>query len=261
MRQISRRMEMIHPTIGWRQHKHGTHKHAHGVWILCSVSRVRSKTMHSLFCITSLWPYITLCQIDSGTIELGSIRQPPREAARWQLLHIQTNINKRSCCFCKRLRSSYSFLTAVSDSYLSCHQECKMMMQNYRVSQKFVPLNSGTITFDQNFIFIWNCWKMFISLLSTCIQNFSNWHPLFVFLFFKSHSVAVVVDLQMIHFELSPGAQGPVQPPNNICLVWAAGKKYILGIHSKKLIIPASFHSKVVYFSTNLRRAGRYLAD
>ena len=65
MRQISRRMEMIHPTIGRRQHKHGTHKHAHGVWILCSVSRVRSKTMHSLFCITSLWPYITLCQIDS----------------------------------------------------------------------------------------------------------------------------------------------------------------------------------------------------
>ena len=197
---------MIHPTIGWRQHKHGTHKHAHGVWILCSVSRVRSKTMHSLFCITSLWPYITLCQIDSGTIELGSIRQPPREAARWQLLHIQTNINKRSCCFCKRLRSSYSFLTAVSDSYLSCHQECKMMMQNYRVSQKFVPLNSGTITFDQNFIFIWNCWKMFISLLSTCIQNFSYWHALFVF---ESHSVAVaawsgiqLVDPQMIHFEL-----------------------------------------------------------
>ena len=200
-----------------------------------------------------------------GTIAHGSIRLPPREAARWQLLHIQTNINKRSCCFCKRLRSPYSFLTAVSDSYLSCHQECKMMMLNYRVSQKFVPLNSCTITFDQNFIFTWNCWKMFISLLSTCIQNFSNWHALF---FFWSHSIAVAawsgiqrVDQQIIHFKLSPGAQGPVRPPNNICLVWAAGKKYILGIHPKKLIIPASFHSKVVYFSTNLRRAGRYLAD
>ena len=47
---------------------------------------------------------------------------------------------------------------------------------------------------------------MFIFLLSTCIQNFSNWHALLVFL---SHSVAVaacsgiqLVDPQMIHFEL-----------------------------------------------------------
>ena len=65
MRQISRRMEMIHPTIGWRRDEHGTHKHAHGSWILWSVSRVRSKTMHSLSCITSWLPYITLCYIDS----------------------------------------------------------------------------------------------------------------------------------------------------------------------------------------------------
>ena len=36
-----------------RREEHGTHKHAHGSWILCSVSRVRSKTMHSLICITS----------------------------------------------------------------------------------------------------------------------------------------------------------------------------------------------------------------
>ena len=48
MRQISRRFEMIHPTIGWRRNEHGTHKHAHGSWILWSESRVRSKTMHSL---------------------------------------------------------------------------------------------------------------------------------------------------------------------------------------------------------------------
>ena len=143
---------------------------------------------------------------------------------------MQTNINKRSCCFCKRLRSPYSFLTAVSDSYLSCHQECKMTMQNYRVSQKFVPLNSGTVTFDQNFIFIWNCWKMFISLLSTCIQNFSYWHALFVFLItfcsrccMKWDTACRPTDDPFWAF-LSPGAQGPVQPPNNICLVWAAGK-------------------------------------
>ena len=47
---------------------------------------------------------------------------------------------------------------------------------------------------------------MFISLLSTCIENFSNFHALFDFL---SHSVAVAarsgiqrVDPQMIHFGL-----------------------------------------------------------
>ena len=97
MRQISRRMEMIHPTIGWRRDEHGTHKHAHGSWILWSVSRVRSKTMHSLFCITSSLPYITLCYIDSRFFlpleqsrtallgcRLAGSRLP--EAARWQLL-------------------------------------------------------------------------------------------------------------------------------------------------------------------------------
>ena len=54
MRQLSRMMQMnIHPTIGWRRDEHGTHKHAHGSWILWSVSRVRSKTMNYLFYITS----------------------------------------------------------------------------------------------------------------------------------------------------------------------------------------------------------------
>ena len=65
MRQISRRMKMIYPTIGWRRDEHGNHKHAHGSWILWSVSGVRSKAMHSLSCITSWLPYITLCFIDS----------------------------------------------------------------------------------------------------------------------------------------------------------------------------------------------------
>ena len=65
MRQISRRMEMIHPTIGWRRDEHRPHKHAHGSWILWSVWPVRSKTMHSLSCITSWLPYITLRYIDA----------------------------------------------------------------------------------------------------------------------------------------------------------------------------------------------------
>ena len=87
MRQIPRRMEIIHPTIGWRRNEHRTHKHAHDSWILWSVSRVRPKTMHSLSCITSLLPYITLCYTDSrffpapGTIAHGSIRLPPRSLA------------------------------------------------------------------------------------------------------------------------------------------------------------------------------------
>ena len=96
---------------------------------------------------------------------------------------------------------------------------------DYRVSQKLVPLNSRTITFDQNYIFTWNCWKMFISPLSTCIQNFSYWHALFVFLitFFsrrcmKWDTACRPTDDPFWAF-LSPGAQGPVQPPSNICLV------------------------------------------
>ena len=66
-------------------------------------------------------------------------------------------------------------------------------------SSKFMLHN-----FWSKLIFIWNCWKMFISLLSICIQNFSNWHALFL-----SHSVTVAawsgiqrVDPQIIHFEL-----------------------------------------------------------
>ena len=57
---------------------------------------------------------------------------------------------------------------------------------------------------------------------------------------------------------LSPGAQGPVQPPNNIILFSLGSWKkiYILGIHTKKIIIPASFYGKILYFLTNLRRAG-----
>ena len=69
-----------------RRDEHGTHKHAHGSWNLCSVSRVCSKTMHSLFRITSWLSYITLCYIIPdffypGTIALGSIRLPSRSLA------------------------------------------------------------------------------------------------------------------------------------------------------------------------------------
>ena len=56
------------------------------------VSRVRGKTMHSLSCMTSWLPYITLCYIDSRfflplqqrrRIAIAASRL--REAVRWQL--------------------------------------------------------------------------------------------------------------------------------------------------------------------------------
>ena len=58
---------------------------------------------------------------------------------------------------------------------------------------------------------------MFISLLSTCIHDFSNWHALFVFLSitFCSHcgmewdTVCKPTDHPFLAF-LSPGAQEPV---------------------------------------------------
>ena len=110
MRQISRNMEMIRPTIGWRRDEQGTHKHAHGSWILWSVSRVRSKTIHSLSCITSWLPNITLCYIDSRffvpleqsrTALLGCLLAASRlrEAARWQLaLYAGVKLYPQSLC-------------------------------------------------------------------------------------------------------------------------------------------------------------------
>ena len=93
---------------------------------------------------------------------------------------------------------------------------------------------------------------MFISLSSACFENFSNGMPFLFFVFFYHilqplrHEVGLCVDSQMIHFELFYHLlrMQPVQPPNNIYLVQAAEKKYILGIHPKRIIIPAPFHSK-----------------
>ena len=109
------------------------------------------------------------------------------------------------------------------------------------MSQKFVPLISCTITSGQKFIFTWNFQKMYISLSRTCIQNFSNWHTLFAVLFFitfcsrccmKWGTACRPTDDPLWAF-LSPGAQEP-----------GSWKKYILGIHREKIIIPAPFHSK-----------------
>ena len=85
---------------------------------------------------------------------------------------------------------------------------------------------------------------MFISLSSTCIQNFSNGHTLFIFLL---HSVAFVawsgiqrVDPQMIHFALfCHPVRGSQFNSQTIFVQYRQLKKYILGIHPEKIIIPA----------------------
>ena len=90
---------------------------------------------------------------------------------------------------------------------------------------------------------------MFISLPSTCIQNFRNWHARFDFL---SHSVAVVawsgiqcVDPQMIHFELFYHLVRRSQlNPQTIFVYFRQLENIYIGHSSKNIIIPASFHSK-----------------
>ena len=84
---------------------------------------------------------------------------------------------------------------------------------------------------------------MYISLSRTCIQNFSNWHTLFIFIFYtyftfssrccmKWDTACRPTDDPLKAF-LSLGAQEP-----------GSWKKYILGIHREEIIIPAPFHSK-----------------
>ena len=102
---------------------------------------------------------------------------------------------------------------------------------------------------------------MFIFLLSTCIQNFSNWHALFVFL---SHSVAVAAcsgyslsthRWSILSFFITWCARAS-STPNNIFFSLGSWEKDILGIHPKTIIIPASFHSKILYCSTTWDELG-----
>ena len=73
----------IHSTIGWRRDEHETHKHAHGLWILCSVSRVRSKTMHS--CLHRFEIFSALEQSRTALLGCRLAASRLREAACWQL--------------------------------------------------------------------------------------------------------------------------------------------------------------------------------
>ena len=116
-----------------------------------------------------------------------------------------------------------------------------------------VPKVRSSNFMHNNFIFTSNFQQMFISLLSTCILNFSNWHALFVFLFLfyhilqpLRHEVGLRVDPQMIHFELFYHLlrRSQCRPQTIFVQFRQLNKIYILGIHPKKRIIPAPFHSK-----------------
>ena len=65
-----------------------------------------------------------------------------------------------------------------------------------RGSQKFVPLISCAITFDQNYIFTRKFFKIVFALLSACIRKFNFKHPAVCFL---SHSVAVAALSRISH--------------------------------------------------------------
>ena len=91
--------------------------------------------------------------------------------------------------------------------------------------------------------------------------------------FFLSHSVAVAassgiqrVDLQMIHFELFYHLVRRIQfNPKQYLFSLGSWKKFILGIHPKKIFIPAPFHSKafvILYkFETSWALIGRLSRD
>ena len=90
---------------------------------------------------------------------------------------------------------------------------------------------------------------MFISLSSTCTQNFSNWHALFVFyhfLYALRHELGYNVythKWSILSFFITWCAGSSSTPKQNLFSL-GSWKKYILGIHPKKIIIPAPFHSK-----------------
>ena len=117
------------------------------------------------------------------------------------------------------------------------------------MSQKFVPLISCTIIFDQN-LFLHEISRRCLFLYREHMFRISvTGMP---FLFFLSHSVAVAawcgtrrVDPQMIHFELFYHLVRRSQfNPQTMSFKFRQLKIYILGIHPKKIIIPAPFHSK-----------------
>ena len=114
---------------------------------------------------------------------------------------------------------------------------------NYRVSQKFVPVISCTITYDHRFIFTWNS-KMFIALSSTYIQKIINWHAPFEFISQKSFWSHCGVEWDTLHratddldhFELFYHLvrRSLFNPQTMFFWLGSWKQKRILGIHPKK---------------------------
>ena len=69
----------------------------------------------------------------------------------------------------------------------------------YRVSQKFVPLITGDITFDRNYTSAWNFLTTFIALLSTYIRKVNIRHAL-LYLLSRFEAVAVLNGIRKLIF-------------------------------------------------------------
>ena len=119
------------------------------------------------------------------------------------------------------------------------------------MSQKFVPLISCTIIFDQN-LFLHEISRRCLFLYREHMFRISVTGMPFL-VFFKSHSVAVAawcgtrrVDPQMIHFELFYHLVHRSQlNPKQYLFTFGSWKNiYILGIHPRKIITPVPFYSK-----------------
>ena len=97
---------------------------------------------------------------------------------------------------------------------------------------------------------------MFISLSRTYVQNFSNWHALFVLFCFFFFFITFCSRCSMVWDTacrptddpfwafLSPGAQEPAEPQTIFVHFRQLKKKNILDSHLRKIITPVPFYSK-----------------
>ena len=120
------------------------------------------------------------------------------------------------------------------------------------MSQKFVPLISCTIIFDQN-LFLQEISRRCLFLYREHIFRISvTGMPLLFVCFFLSHSVAVAawcgtrrVDPQMIHFELFYHLVHRNQlNPKQYFFTFGSWKKKLGGIHLPKIITAVPFYRK-----------------
>ena len=137
----------------------------------------------------------------------------------------------------KKKRTKTNKINSALLSFSTKEQFYNINMARYGVSQKFVPLISCTIIFDQN-LFLHEISRRCLFLYREHMFRISvTGMPFLVFFFFITFcsrcgmewdTACRPTDDPFWAF-LSPGAQEPAQPPNNICSLSAAEKKYILG--------------------------------